>query len=63
MTSHTDHRHTQSTHMNTDSTNGLILLPSLAEWDGGPIVRKYIYMYICTSGSLQQLDSNTLFAQ
>lgn len=29
---------TQRTHMNTDSTNGLIPLPSLAEQDNGQLV-------------------------
>jgi len=52
----------QSTH--TDSTNGLILLSSLDEEDGGPLVR--VYRDIPTSvqaGSLQQLGSDTQSAQ
>lgn len=48
-------RDTQSTHMNTDSTNGLILPLSLTELGGGPAVKIHIY----THGSLQQLSSNT----
>ena len=37
----------QSTH--TDSTDGLILLTSLAEQDGGPLVRIYRSIHICRS--------------
>ena len=36
---------TQSTHTNIDSTNSLILLPSLAEQDGSPLMRIHIHMY------------------
>ena len=38
----------QSTHKNIDSTNSLILLPSLDEQDGSPLVRTYIYIYTHT---------------
>lgn len=51
-THHTDihswlHRATQADtekHPHKDSTNSLILLPSLAEQDGCPLVRTYIHM-------------------
>jgi len=36
---------TQMTHRNTDNTNGLILLPSLAEQDGHLLVGIYTPMY------------------
>lgn len=36
---------TQSIHTNIDSTNSLILLPSLAEQDGSPLMRIYVHMY------------------
>jgi len=42
---HRSQTDTQSTHTNIDSTNGLILLPSLAEHDGGPLVRIYTYIF------------------
>lgn len=37
MASHTNHRQAGRKHTNTDSTNGLILHPSLAEQDRGPL--------------------------
>ena len=43
---HRSQADTQSTHSNTDSTNSLILLPSLAEENGGPRVRTYVYVYV-----------------
>ena len=43
---HRSQTDTKSTHTNIDSTNGLILLPSLAGQDGSPLVR--VYIYICT---------------
>lgn len=41
---------TRSTHMNTDSNNGFILLPSLSEQDNGQLVGIYIHTHthICT---------------
>lgn len=41
---HADNVH--STHTNTSSTSGLILLPALAEQNGRPLVRMYIYISI-----------------
>lgn len=40
--SHTDHRHTQSTRMNTRNTYGLVLLPSLPGQVGSPLVRRSV---------------------
>lgn len=40
--SHTDHRHIQCTLMNTGSTYGLVLLPSLPGQDGSPLVRRSV---------------------
>lgn len=36
------------------SSNGLFLLPFLAEQDGSPLVRTYVCVYV-QDGSLQQL--------
>lgn len=38
---------TQSTCMNTDSTKGLILLPSLAKWDRSRLENIYTHIYKC----------------
>lgn len=56
VASHTDHR--QSAHKNTASTSSHILFPSLAEQDGGPLMRMYVCMYL-QGGSFQWLGSDT----
>lgn len=38
-----------STHTNTGSTSGLILLPALAEWNGRPLMRTSIPMCVRVS--------------
>jgi len=66
--SHRSQTDTQSTGTNTDCTNGLRLLPSLAEQDGDPLAgicvcaRVYTHTYLSPyvqCGSLQQLGSDT----
>jgi len=53
---------TQSTHMKTSSTNGVILLPSLTEQDRFPKVKKYVYAYV-QARSTRQLGSDIQPAQ
>lgn len=56
MWSGTHSTDTQSPHRNTDSINALLLLPRLAEQDGGPLVRTYTYIHThIQGGSLQGL--------
>lgn len=43
----TDQTDTQSTHMYADKSNGLTLLPTLDEQDGGLQVKIYIHTHIC----------------
>lgn len=59
---HKSQANTQSTQMYTNSTNDLILLPSLTKQDGVPMVQKYGYAYV-QGGSIQQLGSDTQSAQ
>lgn len=59
---HRSQTNTQSTHMNINSTNVLILLASPTEQDGAMLLQKYMYSYV-QGGSIQQPGSDTQSAQ